>query len=63
MERYGIFRRLADGAPMWITATHDLESAKQSAIKNAALHRTECFVFDLRDYKTVFEIGKTIKAV
>ena len=47
-ERYGIFRKLADGSPIWVEAKDDLEEAMQRMRQLAGQDRMEYFVYDFQ---------------
>jgi hypothetical protein len=48
VERYGIFRKLPDGSPMWVGAENDFEKAVQTMRDLARTDGMEYFVHDFR---------------
>ncbi len=58
MERYDLFRRLEDGAPLWVKTTADLNLAIREAVWIGRMTGTTCFVSDLSRNKTLFDTGK-----
>jgi hypothetical protein len=48
MERYGLFKRLASGAPMWVCAANDLAKAKDTIQNLSEQTGLEYFIHDFR---------------
>ena len=46
MERYGLFKRLANGAPMWVCAADNLAKAKDTIQKLSQQTGLEYFIHD-----------------
>jgi len=58
MERYGLFKRLADGSPYWVDAANDFEEGKKKIEHYSKTNGGgEYFVHDLRYGTTVASIG------
>ena len=53
LERYGIFRKLPDGSPLWVEAENDLQKAMQRMRDLAGQDGMEYFVHD-------FQVGVSI---
>jgi hypothetical protein len=48
MERYGLFKRLSNGAPMWVCASDDLAKAKDIIQTLSELSGLEYFIHDFQ---------------
>ena len=45
-ERYAVFKRLPDGAPLWVSPERDLDVAKKKIAELSAKDNLEYFVHD-----------------
>ena len=47
MERYGVFKRFANGSRVWVCSSDDLNEAKAKMLDAARRTRKEYLVYDL----------------
>jgi hypothetical protein len=59
MERYGLFKRLANGAPMWVCAADDLAKAKNTIQTLSQQTGLEYFIHDFHSGTVVASSRKT----
>lgn len=59
MERYGLFKRLSDGAPLWVCAEENLNQAVSKTREMAQKTGLEHFAHDFRFGTTVAQAGTT----
>ena len=58
MERYGLFKRLANGASMWVCAANDLNQAKGTIETLSEQVGFEYFIYDFQAGTVVASIRK-----
>ena len=53
MERYGVFKRLPNGLPLWVCPSNDFTEAKTKMLESAIKTGHEHFIHDFVLWKTV----------